>query len=127
MFSATKPITSHEAVWPCQGQPCSAPGSLPGDGSLSVGCSGSDHELPDRQELAEAAGALYFGSCRAVYWRHLDVFSPRRGRLGEMVPADGPTSMETAFDRAGQGRGGADRALGSGTPRAADLARPAAP
>ena len=35
---------------------------------------GSDRELPDRQELAEAAGALYFGSCRAVYWRHLDVF-----------------------------------------------------
>ena len=23
--SATKPITSHEAVWPCQGQPCSVP------------------------------------------------------------------------------------------------------
>src|SRR5208283_2922254 len=27
--SATKPITSHEAVWPCQGQPCSVPPSLP--------------------------------------------------------------------------------------------------
>src|SRR5208337_1138847 len=26
-LSATKPITSHEAVWPCQGQPCSVPGS----------------------------------------------------------------------------------------------------
>ena len=25
--SATKPITSHEAVWPCQGQPCSVPAS----------------------------------------------------------------------------------------------------
>src|SRR5208337_2748325 len=25
--SATKPITSHEAVWPSQGQPCSVPGS----------------------------------------------------------------------------------------------------
>ncbi len=26
-LSATKPITSHEAFWPCQGQPCSVPGS----------------------------------------------------------------------------------------------------
>src|SRR5271157_6614099 len=26
--SATRPITSHEAVWPCQGQPCSVPASL---------------------------------------------------------------------------------------------------
>src|SRR5271166_2763345 len=40
---------------------------------------------------------------------------------------DRPRWKRRLFDRTGQGRSGAARALGSGTPRAADLARPAAP
>src|SRR5208337_3892443 len=66
-LSATKPITSHEAVWPCQGQPCSMPGSywlviLDIGIEIAKTLDRSDHDRDLGAQLRATAG----GNCRVL-------------------------------------------------------------